>query len=165
VRHCLAAAGFGENALQRHGNAYRLDLGDAVSDVGVLEDALDRAPRHAAAGEVEAALALWDTALETYRGELLPELGPTDWVVDERERLRLATSTAAIEAARLRRGDGQVVAALRCVRRATELDPWSDTAWRLLAEIQDAAGDPTAAAVTRARHAEVRAELMSPVAP
>ena len=81
-------------------------------------------------------------ALELYRGDLLGEAGPAEWVVAERERLRVAAATAAYTAAQLSLRLRAPAEALPLARRATVLDPLRDSAWALLAEIQERMGDP-----------------------
>jgi DNA-binding SARP family transcriptional activator len=152
VRQCLAALGLGDQAVQRHGDAYRLVLPEAWVDLTEFETRLQRAYR---SGAVED----WSAALDLYAGELLPEVGPAEWVLPERERLRLAAADAAVQVA----GLATEAEALRAAQRAVELDPLRDSSWLLLAELQQSQGDPTAAAATRRHHARVCAELDPPV--
>ena len=101
-------------------------------------------------------------ALELYRGELLGEAGPAEWVVAERDRLRVAAAGAAYSAGRLSLRLRQPADALALGRRATELDPLRDSAWALLAEVQERMGDRGSAAATRREHALVAAQLAGP---
>ena len=78
----------------------------------------------------------------------------------ERERCPLAAAEAALGIAGLTR-DSSPGDAVRAAQRAIELDPLRDSSWLLLAELQERAGDPTAAAATRLEHARVYAELVS----
>ncbi len=159
VRQCLATARLGEGTIQRHGDAYRLQLIDASLDVTEFEDQLRRAARAEADGDVMAALTRWTAAVEMYRGDLLPELGPTEWVLGERERLRLAAAGAAVAAAGLNLRLGRPTHALPAARRAVDLDPLRDTSWLLLADVQESLGDTMSAAMTRQGHAQICAEL------
>ncbi|MDX6235191.1 MAG: hypothetical protein QOG10_6 [Kribbellaceae bacterium] len=152
VRQCLAALGLGDQAVQRHGDAYRLVLPSVWFDLAEFENRLQRAHR-------SASLSDWSSVLDLYVGELLPEVGPAEWVVAERERLRLAAAGAAVQVA----GLGRDAEALRAAQRAVELDPLRDSSWLLLAGLQEDQGDPTAAAATRREHARVCAELEAPI--
>jgi DNA-binding SARP family transcriptional activator len=97
-------------------------------------------------------------ALRRYAGDLLPEEGAAEWVVAERDRLRVTAATVAETLARrLARHDPE--AALDAARRAVELDAYRDGAWRLLAELHQATGDHAAAAAARDGHRKVLAEL------
>ncbi len=156
VRQCLATAGLGDHAVQRHADAYRLDLADAWVDLAEFEDRSDRARRAATRGDTENAVGQWSAALELYAGELLPEVGPAEWVLADRERLRLTAAEAARGVAGL---SADTADAVRAAQRAIELDPLRDSSWLLLAELQDRLGDPTAAAATMREHARVTAEL------
>jgi DNA-binding SARP family transcriptional activator len=159
VRRFLAASGCGDQPLQRHGDAYRLCLGCDHSDVQVFESRLREAARLRARGDLQAALAEWTRAVEAYAGDLLPEAGPAEWVVGDRERLRVAAASASIEAARAADRLGRVEHAIAMAQHAVELDPLRDTAWAMLADLQNAAGDPSAAAATQLQHGRVASML------
>jgi DNA-binding SARP family transcriptional activator len=152
VRQCLASIGLGDQAVQRHGDAYRLVLPGVWFDLAEFESGLRRAHRSASLGD-------WSAVLDLYVGELLPEVGAAEWVLADRERCRLAAADAAVQVAGLAR-DAE---ALRAAQRAIELDPMRDSSWLLLAELQHSQGDPTAAAATRREHARICAELDAPV--
>jgi two-component SAPR family response regulator len=98
-------------------------------------------------------------ALEAYRGDLLSEVGPAEWVVAERDRLRVAAANVAYSAGQLSLRLRTPADALPLVRRATVLDPLRDSAWALLAEIQERMGDLGSAAATRREQAAVAAEM------
>jgi DNA-binding SARP family transcriptional activator len=162
VRHCLNQAGLGADAVRRHGSAYTLSLPDAEVDVVVVDTALRTAARCEAEGDPWGALAAQVHAVEAYQGELLDEVGPAEWVVAERDRLRHAVATAAYSAGRLSlllRSPGD---ALPLARRATVLDPLRDSAWALLAETQEKMGDPSSAAATRREYQLVSEQLTGP---
>ncbi len=113
-------------------------------------------------GDQRGALAAEMTALEAYQGDLLDEAGPAEWVVGERDRLRIAAATAAYSAGRLSLRLRTPAEALPLARRATELDPLRDSAWAMLAEVQERMGDLGSAAATRREHALVASELSGP---
>jgi DNA-binding SARP family transcriptional activator len=163
VRQCLAAAGLGDRTVRRQGDAYRLELTGCHLDLTQFETHIQQAERAVADGNDAAASEHWTKALDLYAGELLPEVGPAEWVLPDRERLRLAAAGAALGIAGLSHRSGNTAEAVRAAQRAVELDPLRDSSWLLLADLQDSAGDPTAAAATRTEHARVYAELAPPV--
>lgn len=163
LRKGLAEAHLGDDAVQRHGSAYRLWVGDAVLDVAEFEAALREAGRREARDEPASALACYGRALEAYQGDLLPETGPAEWVVAERDRLRVAAASAAYSAGRLILRLRSPEEALPAARRATELDPLRDSAWALLAEVQTQMGDVGSARATRREHDLVAAQLAGAV--
>jgi DNA-binding SARP family transcriptional activator len=115
-----------------------------------------------ARGRRAAAAAAARRALAVYRGELLPEDGPAEWVVPERDRLRRHVATAAGELAEDCLRLGEVREGLDAARRALELDRYQDRVWELLSELHERAGDRAAAARARQEHAEALAELTVP---
>ena len=162
VRRCLAEAGLGDDVVRRHGGAYSLCLDGAVVDVAEFESRLREAARFGRVGDRHRTLAILLGALDLYQGELLDEVGPAEWVVAERERLRVAAATAAFSAAQLTLLLRSPADALPLARWATVLDPLRDTAWLLLAETQERMGDAGSAAATRREHALVSAQLTGP---
>lgn len=163
LRKGLSEAELGDDAVQRHGSAYRLWLGDVVLDVAELETAVREAARNEARNDLEAALGWHLRAVETYQGDLLPETGPAEWVVAARDRLRVAAASAAYSAGRLALMTRAPEEALSAARRATELDPLRDSAWALLAEVQTRMGDLGSATATRREHDLVAAQLTGSV--
>ena len=101
-------------------------------------------------------------ALEAYQGDLLGEAGPAEWVVGERDRLRVAAATAAYSAGQLSLRLRTPAEALPLARRATELDPLRDSAWAMLADVQERMGDLGSAAATRREHALVASRFALP---
>lgn len=167
LRHALSRAGLpGNRMLPRNGDAYRLWLpGAARVDVRDLASALARSAAARARGDHAAAAAAAREGLSLYRGDLLPEDGPAEWVVAEREHWRLRAAVAARELA----GDcavlGDLQGGIAAARRSLELDPFQDRPWELLAELHDRAGERLAAAHARTEHARVTAELATDSAP
>jgi DNA-binding SARP family transcriptional activator len=160
VRRCLAAAGLGDDVLRRHGSAYSLCVEDAVLDVEEFEGHVREASRCEVRDDDEGALDAHVRALEGYRGDLLSEVGPAEWVVSDRDRLRVAAATAAYSAGQRGLRLRSPAYALPLARRAIELDPLRDSAWALLADIQERMGDLSAAAATRQEHELVEARLI-----
>ena len=98
-------------------------------------------------------------ALDRYAGDLLPEVGPAEWVVEERNRLRLLAASVGSAAARDALAAGELRTALDAARRSVALDPYHDSSWQLVVEINERLGDQSAAAVARREQARVWADL------
>ncbi len=155
IRQCLAVGGVPGDPIRRQGDAYELVLPGAVIDVTAFERTIEGA-RHLPR---EDALRARRAALDLYLGELLPEVGPADWVVEDRDRVRLLAAGVAAAAA----ADAIAVAdhgtAIDLARRSVTLDACHDPAWRLLIETYERIGDLSAAAVARADHRRVWDDL------
>lgn len=162
VRQCLAAAGLPESALCRHGDAYALALSTTGDDLRDFDRLVRQATRLESAGDTGAALESRLAALDLYRGDLLPGVGPAEWVVEERDRLRAVAARTGAEAAQLGLELGDLAAGRRAAQRSVELDPYHDLAWRTLATIHEQLGDRSAAAITRREHARLCADLGLP---
>src|SRR5690606_32500499 len=101
-------------------------------DVDDFLRAIDRAGvggRHGSpAAELEHLLA----AVAAYRGPFLADLGPEEWVVDERDRLRARFVDAAVRGGELALAGGDVDRARDLADRAIAEERWSEPARRLL---------------------------------
>ena len=159
LRQCLGSAGLPDDCVQRHGDAYALCLPEASADLRAFEDLVRTAARAEATGDLRAALQKRLAALDCYAGDLLPEVGPAEWVVQERDRLRETAARVGAEAARLALRLDEPPTGMRAARRSIELDPYHDQSWELLVRLLEQAGDHTAAAVTRRDHDQVCADL------
>lgn len=162
IRRHLEDHGVAPTAVQRHGDAYRLQLPDATCDIQQLEQGITLIEDGSRAGDPVTLAGRADALIQLYRGDLLPEVGAAEWVVAERERLRLAAARALSTAADRCLELGRADLALWPARRVVELDPLRDSAWLVLSRIQRAVGDHSAAQVTLAEHARVCAQLSSP---
>lgn len=159
IRQCLAAAGLGDGALDRRGEAYVLRLPGCEDQCAAFEELAHQADRSAAAGRHADALDARMQALARYGGDLLPEAGPAEWVVGGRARLATLALRVATGAAELALRLDEVPVALVAATRAVELDAYSDVGWALLGAAHERNGDVTAAAVVRREHDRVSAEL------
>ena len=155
IRQCLAVGGVVGDPIRRQGDAYELVLPGAAVDVTAFERTIEEA-RHLQPG---AALSARQVALDLYLGELLPEVGPADWVVEDRDRLRLLAAGLAAAAAADALAVADHGAAIDLARRSVTLDACHDPAWRLLIETYEHIGDLSAAAVARADHRRVWDDL------
>ncbi|MGH3871852.1 MAG: BTAD domain-containing putative transcriptional regulator [Pseudonocardiaceae bacterium] len=152
----LLASGAARGTLQRRGDAYVLVLPPgSEADVAEFAAALQAALQARHAHDVDAERTALAGAIATYRGELLPEDGPAEWVTDVRERLRQQAATAAGRLAELRLAGGDVRSAIHAARRSVDIDPFCDASWRLLIAACTEAGEPAAAARARQDYAEV----------
>jgi DNA-binding SARP family transcriptional activator len=164
LRKAMQAAGLDAAAvLCRQADAYRLELpAGSSADLPDMETEVVLADAARAEGDRPAAVRHREIALALYAGELLPEEGPAEWVVDERERLRLLATTTATTLARDQRALGRLPDAITAAHRAVQLDPWSDLGWQLLTRLYEEAGDTTSASRCRRRHEQVARELVLP---
>lgn len=161
VRQLLEHAGLsGADVLVRRGDAYRLAVpAGGGTDVRRFERGLREATEAAGRGDILASMTARQAALSLYRGDILPEDGPADHVVAERDRLRLAAAAAAAALAQDSRAQGHPRQALAAARMSVQLDRYQDLAWQLLVELHQASGDSSAAARARREHAQAQAEL------
>ena len=162
VRQCLVAAGLPDGAVRREADAYALHLPGCLDQLRDFEGLVRQAARDDASGRPREALRCRLDALDLYAGDLLPEVGPAEWVVAERERLRVGAARVGAEAARLAYELGEFDAALGAAQRSLQLDPFHDPSWALLAELHERLGDHSAAEMTRREYARVCADLIGP---
>jgi two-component SAPR family response regulator len=94
-----------------------------------------------------------------YRGDLLLEQGNAEWVVAERDRLKMAVADALELLGRHLVGTDATDEGIAALRRALDLDPFRDGTWRTLAETHEALGNVSAAAAARHRHRKVLVDL------
>lgn len=152
--------------VERHGDTYVLNLppGSTV-DVAVFAAGLRGAETarraHDRVGE-RAALA---GVVSCYTGELLPEDGPAEWVVEDRQRLRLQAAQAAGRLATLAMADADLAAGIDAARSSVQIDPFSDSSWRLLITAYERTADAAAAARARQEYRAVLTSLDVPAGP
>jgi DNA-binding SARP family transcriptional activator/tetratricopeptide (TPR) repeat protein len=84
------------------------------------------------------------TAIDVYRGELLPACYD-DWVLPERERLLQAYLSALERLAAIRETEGDYGAAIDLARRLLSRDPLREASYRLLMRLHTLNGDRSAA--------------------
>ncbi|HEX2294323.1 MAG TPA: BTAD domain-containing putative transcriptional regulator [Actinomycetota bacterium] len=146
LRHALGDRA--EAVIRRDGDAYTVDTGAAHVDLVEFRAATDRG----------AELAALQAALDLYRGDVFPEEGPAEWIVEERELLRERAVRAAETVAERVVGDDPRAAAAAC-ERGLELDRHADGLWRLLIAAYERAGNPAAARRAASRYEGVLADL------
>jgi DNA-binding SARP family transcriptional activator len=146
--------------ITREGEDYRL-IAAAGTNVDVVDFAahLDRGRRSRSAGDIEQAIDALTQALALHNGDLLPEDGPDEWVVRDRERFR----GAAVEAARTLGGlllaEGDPAAACRACELGLDIDRNRDDLWRTLQLAHQTAGNHAAAKGARRRYERVLSDL------
>jgi DNA-binding SARP family transcriptional activator len=155
IRRCLSTGGVAEDALRRHGDAYGLQLPSVDDQLADFERLAQEATRAQPPGALRLRLA----ALDRYSGDLLPEAGSAEWVVEERARLRLLAAEVALEAARDALATDDLRTALDAARRSVALDAYHDSSWELIVEICERLDDHSAAAVARRAQERVWVDL------
>ena len=143
----------GGRLLVRDGDAYRLDVAPESVDLGRFDRAIAEGRAARSRGEVSAAA--FALAMELYAGELLPEEGPADWVIERRDHYRANAVEAAVGLAEEAMLGADYVTAVRACRFGLELDRYQDTLWRMLINARDRAGDAGAASRDRREYASV----------
>jgi DNA-binding SARP family transcriptional activator len=142
--------------VRRSGDNYVLRLPGTDVDVHRFEQLLARADGEPDRGRRSD---LRQRALDLYVGDLLPEAGSAEYVISERDRLRMRAAAAAQALAGDQLAAGRAGAAAATSRRSLELNRYSDLAWRALVDALDATGDDTAATRARLEHRAVLADL------
>lgn len=140
-------AGRGDHRLLlRDGESYRIALspGDEC-DVREFEHAVTGWRRIRSTGRTEEIADTLRAAHLWYTGSLLPEVGPAEWVVQERRRLRIRAADVAGALAEAELVLGRPVEASEAARRSLELDRYRDRSWQLLVAAHREAGSTAAA--------------------
>ncbi|HLL64145.1 MAG TPA: BTAD domain-containing putative transcriptional regulator [Micromonosporaceae bacterium] len=146
--------------IRREHSGYRLALDhDDDCDVRRLEGLLRAARIALGAGDESAAGGHLAAAIETYAGELLPDDGPAEWVVPERERLRNEVTEACERLAALRAARGGHAEAIRVLRYGIAQDRYRDGLWQQLISSLHASGNPAAAAAATTAYEQVLREM------
>jgi DNA-binding SARP family transcriptional activator len=148
----------------RDGECYRLALPPgSSSDLHDFAAALDRAAGAQAVDEAGVAVSALQSALSIHADDLFPEEGPAEWVVGNRERMRLQAAEAGRLLAELLLARGDTDAAAAAAERSVQLDPYRDSSWRLLISAREQTGDLAASSQARRAYQEVLDSLSVPV--
>ncbi len=120
-----------------------IDSNTLEVDVIAFEQHLEDAGRLERQGALSAALAAYSQATELWGGDFLADvnLGESDWLAFEQERLRAMFVMAANRAGNLYLARGESVRAQMLGERALLTDPWSENAYQLLASVHLEVGD------------------------
>jgi DNA-binding SARP family transcriptional activator len=143
----------------RDGEAYELALPDGEVDLIEFDLAISRARAARAAGDGPTALEAYRRTLELYRGELLPEDGPAEWVVLERERYRSAATEAAQLTGEMFLEKNELESAALACARGLQIDRHCDRLWQTRIRAHELAGEAAAAAHARRSYEDVLHDL------
>ncbi|HEX5015944.1 MAG TPA: BTAD domain-containing putative transcriptional regulator [Candidatus Limnocylindrales bacterium] len=158
-----ALGGDGGRFVVRDGDAYRLGIDPEAVDVRRFDRAVaDARQVRSRGGDIAGALS---SALALYGGDLLPEEGPSEWVVELREHYRSTAVDVAREAAEAAGLAGDARGAIDACRAGLAIDRYHDPLWRLLIQARQAAGDVSAANRDRREYEAILIELGVPEAP
>ncbi|MGD9997632.1 MAG: BTAD domain-containing putative transcriptional regulator, partial [Ilumatobacteraceae bacterium] len=147
-------------AIVRHGDAYRLELSpDDFCDVRDFRRSLASATTASAQGHLERALQEATRAVDLYRGDLLLDEGPADWVVGPRESLRLDMIRACVIGGDAAMQLGSFHAASRVAERGLAVDRYADPLWRILIDALERSSDVASADRIRRSWQEMMDEL------
>ena len=148
------------SGIVRQGDTYQLDLGpDAFFDVRVFQSFLSSASSAASKSEHRRAFDDAARAAEVYRGDLLLDEGPADWVVGQRDSLRQEMVRACTIAGEAAMALGLPQEAARMAERGLGVDRFADQLWRLQIESLEQSCDKVSAERARRSWREMMAEL------
>jgi DNA-binding SARP family transcriptional activator len=143
----------------REGETYRLCLPeDTFVDVVQFDGRLAAAKAAIDQNDIVGALGEFRRALTLYE-DLLPEEGPSEWIVRERDRRRLDVSEIAGTLAEALLEGGEPNEAAWVCRRGIHVDRYQDALWRTLARACELAGDLAASARARRDYQSLLLEL------
>ena len=146
--------------LARHGDTYRLELGgDAFVDIRRFHDSLVAATAAMNAGDDRAAFEHASRAVDVYRGDLLLDEGPSEWVVGPREALRIDLVRACGLGGEAALKLGMAQEAARLAERGLAVDRYADSLWRLHVDALEQSSDRAAAERVRRSWQEMMDEL------
>jgi len=121
--------------------------------------AITRARAARAKGDAPTALEAYRRTLDLYRGELLPEDGPAEWVVLERERYRSGATEAAQLTGEIFLEKNELESAALACARGLQIDRHCDRLWQTRIRAHELAGEAAAAARARRSYEEVLLDL------
>lgn len=143
----------------REDGAYRLAISEQDSDVATFNAALAEGRAAHAGGDLPRATSELTRALDSYAGELLPEVGPAEWAVEQRELYVAAAAEAAHLLAITLLESGRSREAASVAARGLQIDRYRDALWRVQIEALETSGDKAAAARARTSYEAALAEL------
>jgi DNA-binding SARP family transcriptional activator len=144
----------------RVGDGYQLALGPRcavdVADFDRLRNEGRDAERD---GDVDAAKDALGHALSLYQGELLPEEGAAEWVIEPRDRRRLEAAAVAQALGDLLLETDDAEAAVAVFESGLRADPYNDRLWRRFIATAEQVGDKMAAARAARDYQQVLSDL------
>lgn len=155
------ATGPGRPALLvRSGNMYGLALPPGgYCDTVAFQAAAAHWRRLRGGPDRAAEVAVLREALGAYGGDLLPEEGPADWAVAAREQYNFQVSELSRALAVAQLAQGEITEAIAAAEQCLALDPFDDTAWRVLLKAYEVGGAVAKSAEARRRYAAMLAGL------
>ncbi len=147
-------------SIARHGDAYQLELRpDAFYDVRSFQAWLNAATAAMGQGDHRRAFDAASRAADVYRGDLLLDEGPAEWVVGHRDALRLEMVRACTIAGEAAMKLGMLHDATRMSERGLAVDRYADTLWRLQIDSLEQSSDKASAERVRRSWQEMMDEL------
>jgi DNA-binding SARP family transcriptional activator len=144
----------------RAGEAYTLALpAGAYADTVAFTDALDHWRQARIAQDEDGAIHALRGAVAAYGGELLPEDGPAEWLLHDREVFRRQAANASCALATAELDDGRLAEAAAVAEQCVAIDPYHDAGWHVLLQAYVKSGERAAAEQARRRYAAVLASL------
>jgi DNA-binding SARP family transcriptional activator len=165
LRHVLepGLARGGPSLIAREGEAYRLALPpDARVDLLDFERAIVEGRAARERGERDQSIAAYRTAIDLHHDELLPEDGPSEWLVRERDRRAAEACEAARSVAEMLLAGGDASGAAVACERGLLIDRYQDELWRLRIASCERAGEAAAAQQARRQYVHVLRDLGLP---
>jgi DNA-binding SARP family transcriptional activator len=163
LRHVLEpdlVGGAARSLIRREGETYLLYLPpDAFVDVVEFDRRLAAAKSATHRNDAAEAVREFRRALALSGAELLPEEGPSDWIVKERDRRALDISELAGTLAEALLSAGEPSEAAWVCRRGIQVDRYHDALWRILAQACELAGDLASSARARRDYRALLLEL------
>lgn len=146
--------------IARQGDTYQLELSpDACFDVRNFQQWLNAAAAAMSRGDHRAAFDEASRAVAAYRGDLLLDEGPADWVVAHRDSLRLEMVRACTIGGEAALQLGMPAEASRMSERGLAVDRYADALWRLQIESLERANDKASVERVRRSWQEMMADL------
>jgi DNA-binding SARP family transcriptional activator len=139
----------------RDAEAYRLALPEGAEiDLTAFRRALAQGR---ASKDPRLAAIAYASVLDLYVGDVFPEEGPAEWVVEPRVELLEEATEAARGLAEALLALGDPLGAVRACRRGLALDRRDPALWRLCIVAYEAAGEPLSAERARERQRQALA--------
>ncbi len=160
-RHLEPDVASGEwTVLVRDSDAYVLRVPDETPvDTHQLVAAAKAARQARLEHDTRAEMAAHQRVMAIYGGELLPEFGAAEWVVEDRAYFRSQVVGAAKALAAFHLHESNAAACIDTARAGLQVDRYHSQLWRLLADAHRSVGDVAAVARVEDEHAAVLAEL------
>lgn len=146
--------------IARRGDTYQLELpADAFFDIRAFRGWISSAAAALGQGDHRRAFDDGCRAVDAYRGDLLLDEGPAEWVVGDRDVLRQEMVRACAIAAEAAIRLGMPSDAARLSERGLAVDRYADALWRLQIEALELSSDKASAERVRRSWQEMMEDL------